>query len=102
MKDFMEEVGRRARRKPTSPVQEDVCDFAQMAYIQIKGGHTRRWVKLSAAMLVKSIAPNLSLEETRSAVVSIEGIALTVLSELFEEGTLIKKEAYKDEAQQQG
>ena len=47
-------------------------------------------------MLVRSIAPELSPADTLKAATTIEGIALTVLTQFFEEGTLIKREEYKD------
>lgn len=98
--DFLKEAERRAGGKRLSPVGQEVHEFAMMVYKGTKGGKTKEWVKEAARMLVQSIAPTIPPSDARVAETVIEGIVLTVLAELFSEGTLIKKEAYKDEAQQ--
>lgn len=98
LKDFLDEVHSRAGNHLQSSAEKDIHDFAHMVYNSIKQGTTRLWVKKSARMFVQSIAPTISPSELEKGAHVIEGIALTVLSELFEDGVLMKKEAYKDEA----
>jgi len=97
LQNFLEEVKKRGSGKPLSPAQEEVADVARLIYDDIRGGSTRHWVKNAAVLFVKSIAPELSALEVRESVVIIEGIVLTVLSEMFSEGVLLKKEVIDKE-----
>lgn len=98
--DFLEEAERRTGGKGLSPAGQDVHEFAMMVYKAIKGGETKKWVKEAARMLVQSIAPTIPPSDAHVAETVIESIVLTALAELFSEGTLIKKEVYKDETRE--
>jgi hypothetical protein len=98
IQDFLEEAKKRTGGGRLSPARQEVHAFAMTVYHDIKGGYTEKWVKQVSKMLVQSIAPNLSTADTFQASATVEGIAITVLAELFESGTLVKKEDYKDEA----
>lgn len=100
IQDFLKEAKRRTGGEKPSPAQQEVHEFASMIYFDIKNGDTHRWAEEAAGMLVKSIAPNLSPSDARDAAMAIEGIAMTVLSDLFGSGVLIKKEAYKGETRE--
>lgn len=92
IQDFLEEAHKRASGGRLSPAQEEVHEFATTIYYGIRSGKTQKWAEEASRMLVKSIAPDLSGIDTLKAAMTIEGIVLTVLTEFFAEGTLIKKE----------
>ena len=97
IQDFLDEAKRRTGGGRLSPAQEEVRKFAFGVYHDIKGGHTEQWVKEVSAMLIQDIAPNLSPSDNLKAKTVVEAIAVTVLLELFESGTLITREEHKDE-----
>ena len=97
IQDFMEETHKRAGGKKLSSAQEEIADFASMIYHGIRGGKTEQWVRQVSRLLIQNIAPTLSPLDTLKVIATIDGIVLTVLSEFFSEGTLIKKEEHKDE-----
>lgn len=97
IQDFLKEAQKRAGGEKLSPAQQEIHEFATMIYYKIRNGKTQVWAEEVSRMLVKSIAPNLSIVDTLKAAMTIEGIVLTVLTEFFGEGTLITKEEYKDE-----
>lgn len=98
--DFLKEAERRTSGKRLSPAGQEMHEFAMMVYKSIKAGKTKEWVKEAARMLVQSIAPTIPPSDALTTEAVIESIVLTVLAELLSEGTLIKKEAYKDEARE--
>lgn len=104
IQDFLEEASKRAARRGRgmSSAEQEVHSLSFNLYHKLNGGDTSRWVKEAAGMLIKSIAPNLSPPDAAEVVLSIEGIALTVLMEFLLSGTLIKREEYKDGTGKQG
>ncbi len=101
IEDFLKEAHKRTGGAKLSPVQQEVHEFARMIYFDIKNGDTHRWVEEASKILIDSIAPNLSSMDARKAATCIQGIALTVLSDLLSSGTLIKKGDYKNETREQ-
>ena len=97
IQDFLEEAHKRAGAGKLSSGQQEIHEFATDIYYNIRGGKTQKWAEEVSRMLVHSIAPDLSPADTLKAATTIKGIALTVLAQFFEEGTLIKREEYKDE-----
>ena len=97
IQDFLKEAQKRAGGEKLSPAQQEIHEFATMIYYKIRDGKTQAWAEEVSRMLVKSIAPDLSMADTLKAAMTIEGIVLTVFTELFGEGTLIKREERKDE-----
>ena len=95
IQDFLEEAYKRAGGGKLSPAQQEIHEFATMIYYKIRGGKTQKWAEEASRMLVKSVAPDLLPVDTLKAAMTTEGIALTVLTELFGEGTLIKTEVNK-------
>ena len=89
---FLEETKKRTGEKGLSSAQQEIADFARLIYHSINKGETEEWVKQISIMFVKNIAPKLSIVDTIKSAAVIEGIVLTVLSRLFEEGTIVKKE----------
>lgn len=96
IQDFLKEAHRRSGDGKLSSGQQEIHEFATDIYYNIKGGGTQKWAEEVSRMLVRTIAPDLSSVDTLKAATTIEGIALTVLTQFFEEGTLIKREEYKD------
>jgi len=98
IQDFLKETKRKAaqRGKEMSSVEMEVHDLSFRVYNDLNRGDTKAWLREAAGMLIKSVAPNLSPTDTCEAVVSIEGIALTVLMEFFLSGTLIKREVINE------
>ena len=92
IQDFSKEVRRITEGTRLSPAQEEVRKFAMEIYYGIKGGATQKWAEQASRMIIQSIAPDISPSELTEAAASIEGVAVTVLTELFDSGTLIKKE----------
>ena len=102
IQDFLKEAQKRASGEKLSPAQQEIHEFATMIYYKIKDGKTQAWAEEVSRMLVKSIAPDLSPIDTLKAGITIEGIILTVFTEFFGEGTLVKKEERKDETGRKG
>ena len=97
LQDFLEETKKRGSGKPLSPAQQEIADFANLIYDGIRDGKTKFWVRQAAVLFIKNIAPELPAPEVKMSVVVIEGIVLTVLSEMFSEGVLVKKEVIDKE-----
>lgn len=92
IQDFLEEAHKRTGGAKLSPAQDEVHKFATDIYYHIRDGKTQKWAEEVSRLLVRSIAPDLSIVDTLKTAMTIEGIVLTVLTEFFAEGTLIKKE----------
>jgi len=97
VQDFLEEAKKRGNGESLSLAQQEIADFANLIYDGIRGGSTKLWVREAATLFIRNIAPELPASDVKMSAVVIEGIVLTVLAEMFSEGTLLKKEVMDKE-----